>query len=590
MTTHSTRYATHHEPSARDELLSEIQDLDWRREDAPPIREAAELIYRMGNGAEHENDDARHQELAKLLTLVPQDYRVEVIANVPPDLREDMLDRMPQQIRGMVEDLKGQTLSLMEHREAVHSESLPHQESGESANQYRPELIQNWEREIVQDSLDVVEGICGEESARHIEKIIEDSRDLAIRELPGYQWMYRNDEPQHTHHRYLDCISQIPATVEAKLNARVDPGWTLEEYQEAALHEVNRMAYRLNLEIQDRLITKYEDQKLFVNARERGMDRDTLDKLWDYGLSRSAYAKHCRHMECPTARTIEQQSRACLTHMGLEKAVNENDTEAMNEILLATQSRRSYQEREQFIEEYLGRETTGPIEKAQEISAQWTDEVIMDGRKDFHFKYTNLEYVMANEARERWLEYNGYTETRAQLAGDCVVRALNEATGGKNYGPIWSEINQVSQTAYQPMDPDFGTFKHQYEKAYQKHGMQNVLDTLEDPANPMGQHLDLREIPALLEGLTGQDGNQISFIASTRLHNAAVVDGAVHDTWDSRDMGARECHPVDGRLIYLWLKCDEETANAARNILEKYARARQFDDNLTQGVRWRMGQ
>ena len=576
MTTYATRYANHHEPDAREELLNEIQDLDWGREDAPPTREAAQLIHRMGNGTDHENDAAKHQEVAQLLIEVPPEYRVEVISHIPQDLQDAMLSRMHPQVRDMVEALKGHPLS--------------HQESGESANQYGPEQIQKWERDITKHSLYYVEAVCGEESARNIEKIMEDSRDLAVRGMPGYQWMYHNDDPHNTHHRYLDCIANMPAAVDAKLNARTGEVWTWEDVKEAALHEVNRMAYRLNLEIQDRLITKYEDQKLFVNARERGMDRDTLDELWNYGLSRSAYAKQCRHMECPTSTMIEQQSRACLTHMGLEKAVKENDTETLNEILLATQSRHSYQEREQFIREYLGKEATEPIEKAQEISAQWTDEVIMDGRRDFHFKYADLEYVMSNEARERWMEYNGYTETRDNLAGDCVVRALNEATGGKNYGLIWSEINRISQTGYQPMDPDFGTFKHQYEKAYQKHGMQNVLDTLEDPANPMGQHLDLREIPAILEGLTDQDGNQISFIASTRLHNVAVVDGAVHDTWDSRDIGARECHPVDGRLTYLWLKCDEETADAARNILEKYARARQFDDNLTQGVRWRMGQ
>ncbi len=575
MTTYSTHHSTHYQQDPRDELLYEIQDLDWKREDSPPVREAAQLIYKMGNGTDHQDDDARHQEVAKLLIEVPVDYRAEVIAHVPQDLQDDMLDKMPEQVRGMVGAINGHNLS--------------YQESEESANQYKTEPIQEWEREIVQHTLYYVEGICGKEAAHHIKKIIEDSRDMAIRELPGYQWMYQNEAPHNTHLRYLECIANIPAATETKLNTHTE-GWTPEEFRETAQHEVNRMAYRMNLEIQDRLVTQFSDKlELHDRAQEKGMDQDTLDKLMYHGEIRDKYAKHCRHMESPTSEMIEQQSRACLTDMGLKKAINENDTEALKEILVAARNRRRYQERELFIKEYLGHEATEPIEKAIEISAQWSNQVIMDGGKDFHFKYADLEYLSSNDARERWMHYNEYMETRDQFAGDCVARALNQVTGGKNYGLIWREISQMVQREDPTADVDQGAFPHQYGDIYERHGMHKALDTMEDPANPMCQHLDLREIPALLEGLSDENGKPLSYIGSTRLHAVAVVEGVLQDTWDSRDMGDRTTHVEDGRVSNLWLKCDEGTAEAARNILERYARARHFDDALTQGVRWRVG-
>ena len=215
--------------------------------------------------------------------------------------------------------------------------------------------------------------------------------------------------------------------------------------------------------------------------------------------------------------------------------------------------------------------------------------MILDGGMDFHFRYADLLHVPSNGAREDWMLANDLTETRDQFAGDCVTRALNEVTGGENYGRIWEEITRRGKTGYQPVDADFGSFERQYEKVYEKHGLHKVLETMEDPMNPMGHHLDLREIPSILEGLTDQDGNQVSFIASTRLHNIAVVEGQVRDIWDSTEMGDRTIHQEDGRLSHLWLKCDKETAGAVREILDRYRKARTFDDVLTPGVRWRTG-
>ena len=64
----------------------------------------------------------------------------------------------------------------------------------------------------------------------------------------------------------------------------------------------------------------------------------------------------------------------------------------------------------------------------------------------------------------------------------------------------------------------------------------------------------------------------------------AVVDGTVHDIFDSRDIGDRTRYLQDGRLTELWIKgADEETLAEARDIIEKYTEARRYDDVLTYG-------
>ena len=64
----------------------------------------------------------------------------------------------------------------------------------------------------------------------------------------------------------------------------------------------------------------------------------------------------------------------------------------------------------------------------------------------------------------------------------------------------------------------------------------------------------------------------------------AVVDGTVHDVFDSRDIGNRTRYVRDGRLTELWIKgADEKTLAAARDIIEKYVEARRYDDVMTYG-------
>ena len=103
----------------------------------------------------------------------------------------------------------------------------------------------------------------------------------------------------------------------------------------------------------------------------------------------------------------------------------------------------------------------------------------------------------------------------------------------------------------------------------------------------MYRHLDIRESPTLPGLVTGEQEGQMTFIACTQTHAAAVVDGTVRDDRDSRDLGDRWKHPADGRLTELWVACDDPTRDAIQDILKKYREMRRYDDVLTLGRSWR---
>ena len=78
--------------------------------------------------------------------------------------------------------------------------------------------------------------------------------------------------------------------------------------------------------------------------------------------------------------------------------------------------------------------------------------------------------------------------------------------------------------------------------------------------------------------------NPLTYIAGTEHHAVAVVDGTVHDVFDSRDIGDRTQYIQDGRLTELWIRgANEATLAAAQEIIEKYVEARRYDDVLTYG-------
>ena len=208
----------------------------------------------------------------------------------------------------------------------------------------------------------------------------------------------------------------------------------------------------------------------------------------------------------------------------------------------------------------------------------------MDGAKDFHFEFTDLGLVETNAARAAWLRNRHDRSLRDVMTGDCVTRALNEATGSEQYGSIWNELTASIHTLDPNRDADHGIPPAYHRDTYEKYGLQTVFDTSQISDHLMRKHLDLREIPAMLGHLFDDPENPLTYIAGTAHHALAVVDGVARDVHDSRYMGDRTQYLPDGRLTELWIKgADAATLAAARDIIEKYAEARRYDDVLTYG-------
>ena len=236
--------------------------------------------------------------------------------------------------------------------------------------------------------------------------------------------------------------------------------------------------------------------------------------------------------------------------------------------------------------EEVGKETVDTVRKTLEMAAGWRDEEILDGAREHHIKYTDLLYQESNGPREEWLRETSQTESRRARAGDCATRALNEATGGENYAEIWQEITLKTQTRYPEKDGDVGVNNHLYGEIYQEHGMENLLDRRSDMNHLMRNHLDIREIPELIGHLF--EDSPLSYIACGPGHAVAVVDGAVHDSWDSREMGDRTRYKNPELLTELWIKTDDPAIlEDAREIINRYEEVRRHDDPLTYGRRRR---
>ena len=238
---------------------------------------------------------------------------------------------------------------------------------------------------------------------------------------------------------------------------------------------------------------------------------------------------------------------------------------------------------EQFVPD-VPPEVMASIRQSVKIAAQWSKEAILDGAADYHATFTELELDHSkdfNDAKKQWQTKTGRTKTTSETSGDCVTRAINEATDGGNYGTIWQELTDAQQAVHPEKNADEGLQGNMYRETFKRYGMKPVVDLDDKTSNVMYRHLYLREIPELV-GHLFDDENPLTYIGSSTEHAVAVVDGSVHDIWDSRNMGDTTNRP-NGRLTELWLKCDENTANEARIIIDHYTEVRRYDDVLTYG-------
>ena len=430
--------------------------------------------------------------------------------------------------------------------------------------------------------LSYVKDISGEESARQLFGVMQDSRNMTgVRLMRGDPAAYQED----THEQYIKCIMDIPATLDAKM-AMSPEGWDDRQLGEAVEHEVNRMGYRLNLEIQDRFMNQFDHRAGIVRfAQDRGVSGELLELIDLAGEGKEFWVRGQRTAESPVQSKIEAAANFYMVEIGLVSALEERNDDAVTDFVDQVGNAQDLRNRAERAMSYVPEEDREMIREALEIAAHWTDAQIEDGAQDHHARYAELEYIFSNEARLRWLALTG--EQREERTGDCAARAINEATGGQDYGGIWEEITASARIEFPEKDADIGVSNLHFRETCEQHGMKLLIPRSVEINHLMRKHLDLREIPALLEPLQ-EEGTPLTYIACSEGHAVAVVDGVLHDTWDSRTMGDPEKHWKDGKLVELWVKTDDEKfVEKALEILRKYETVRQYDDVLTYGRRRR---
>ena len=529
----------------QDELdpLEELLALNWSHDSGLLIEKAASRIQEAWSNPEL----GEERSLDELLDTVPSEFRQEVLDAV--------------------------------------FENYPTATAGDApSTQHAAETGLQWELDQTRDVLQYVEYVCGEPYAHRLDQVMAHSRNLELRQLTGDPSTYHGN----VHEQYIQCVADLPAAVAAK-ESMADTPWDEAQYREAVQHEVNRMAYRLNLEIQDRFLQQVSyGARLARLASEQNMSEDIVELLATNGTMLAEWVDNRRAENNPAAEQIETAVTAYLLQIQLEQAIAQRDEAAIEELLSDTITAAEIQEAIDRAISNIGSEAAATVRAALDIAAQWPTEVIMDGANDYHAAFAALYFQYANRGREIWLADRADRHLRDVESGDCVARALNEATGGRNYGPIWEELTRRRQLHDRDSDADVGVSPLEYRGIFLQYGMQPILDAGDDLNNVMRKHLDLREIPTLMEHLFPDQENPLTYIACTDTHAQAVVDGTLRDIRDRRNLGDQPAYRSESALTELWLKGDDPAVlEEARQTIVRYAAVRQYDEALTYGSKWR---
>ena len=579
-TGYANRYGTGQDDL--DDLMEDIADLDWKNSSSRAVEEAKALIQELWEQPSRDDEP----DIREAISEVPQEFRENILRTIMGDAGvvaggapAALLET--EETRGLTEY---RTDQLPEYWTEYQSEYRA--EPISAAEEFAAKTDMEWEREQTNHTMRYLDEADCRELIQHLEQAMRDSRELeSFRNLPGDLTTYGRNG---THEKYVHCIADLPATLEAK-EAMEPSQWSQEERWNAALHEVNRMGYRTNLEILDRLMTSFSHgNQVAQEAGKHGMSDETVEQIAQAGRNKNLWVENRRLEENPTCDRIETAMKISVIETHLIRSIWRGD-EA--EVLRATEPPRSREELDQKAREAMADvdpETREAMRRALEAARNWSDEAVRDGAMDYHLRYAELRYENANGERIHWLEETQQAGERREMAGDCATRALNEAGGGGEYGRLWDEMTESTRRDSAERDADQGVEPRRYREVYEAEGMQMVLDGRENMDHMMRQHLDIREIPALLEELFQERGETLDYIGCSDGHAVAVVDGALRDSWDSRDMADRLKYNPDGGLVELWLKTqDDSLLEDVREILERYERVRRYDDALTYGRRRR---
>ena len=311
----------------QDELdpLEELQALDWSHAPGLLVEAAASLIREAWGNHEPREEPS----LDELLNAAPSEFQQEVL-------------------------------------EAVF-ENDPTATAGDTSSaRHAAETGLQWELDQTQDVLQYVEYVCGEPYAHRLDQVITHSRNLELRQLTGDPSTYHGN----VHEQYIQCIADLPEAVAAK-ESMAGTRWDEAQYREAVQHEVNRMAYRLNLEIQDRFLQQVSyGSRLARLASEQNMSEDIVELLATNGTMLAEWVDNRRAENNPAAELIETAVTAYLLQMQLERAIEQLDEAAIEELLSDTITTDEIQEAIDRAMSDIGRETAATVRAALDIAAQ----------------------------------------------------------------------------------------------------------------------------------------------------------------------------------------------------------------------------
>ena len=341
---------------------------------------------------------------------------------MPPENAEHRENSAPGEFPGLTGGPPGDRPEQEEEPQHP-SDEYAYQEDLEGIEQYdwyrAGAYLQEREAERANHALEYAREICGDLAAYRLESAITDSRELELRRFSGDPATYGR-EP---HEKYVQCVDDLPRAVEAKQAISLGE-WDQDQLHHAVDHEVNRMGFRLHLEIQDRLLNQVSNGRRLGNlAMERGMSEDVAAQITNTGENKARWAELRRDEDNPTYGNIENAAHLCIVEMGIRKAVEEGDEARAREFSLPIRGGTELEHRAEDVRPYIDPEDLRTIENALLTARRWTDQEILDGAMDYHARYASLQWQPSNTARERWLTETGQEETRPRMSGDCITRA-----------------------------------------------------------------------------------------------------------------------------------------------------------------------
>ena len=304
-------------------------------------------------------------------------------------------------------------------------------------------------------------------------------------------------------------------------------------------------------------------------AIANGISQNLADRLRNYEEARTQRAVSQRWESYPTANNLESNALAVIRNQNIVQAVGRSDNESLAMAL----------ETPIYRQQINDRNVANALQDVRDLINVNERDYVLAGAIPYRLEMSEPEFQENNWKRAQYLDDTNKRGSLPNEADDCVVRTLNEITGGENYG--WAH---ETVTVAKGSDADSATSRMEYENTFREVGLAPVL-LVTNRADPMAFHIDLREIPALLE-ISETPG--LDYVVETLNHVVPVVNGVLLDSQDTRRMGDSKSNNrgdhTDYHAIGIWVKTDDsDSIQRIIDSLNLYRTIRNRDDILTNG-------